>query len=258
MMIYSPILPGKVDRLSAFFNTFDLEVSLDLTTATGTTAHLSILGDESGMANRIILHTGGSIQSDAAVLVIAAVDFGGRSNPLMTGLSELVTVDLTEAPALRDTAAAFMTEVAESRCGRSAALSRLCEVMLLLVLRSAIDQGDARPGLLAGLAHPLLHRALVAIHDEPARAWNVEDLAREAGMSRSHFMHLFPKVVGMTPAAYLSGWRLTVARRQLAGGIRIKSVARQVGFGSAAAFSRAYFRKFGSWPSGSQMALPQP
>jgi AraC-like DNA-binding protein len=62
----------------------------------------------------------------------------------------------------------------------------------------------------------------------------------------------------MTPAAYLSGWRLPVARRQLARGIRIKSVARQVGFGSVAAFCRAYFRKFGNWLSGSGMALPQP
>jgi AraC-like DNA-binding protein len=116
------------------------------------------------------------------------------SNSGVTGLPELVTLDLAEEPALRDTAAAFMTEVAEFRRRLSAALSRLCEVVMLLVLRSAIDQGDARPGLLAGLAYPFFHRALVAIHDDPAPAWNLEDLAREAGMSRCHFMHHFPEL----------------------------------------------------------------
>lgn len=118
------------------------------------------------------------------------------SNSGVTGLPELVTLDLAEEPALRDTAAAFMTEVAESRRRLSAALSRLCEVVMLVVLRSAIDQGDARPGLLAGLAHPFFHRALVAIHDDPAPAWNLEDLAREAGMSRSHIMQHFPELPG--------------------------------------------------------------
>ncbi|MEX2695599.1 helix-turn-helix transcriptional regulator [Rhizobium mongolense] len=68
-------------------------------------------------------------------------------------------------------------------------------------------------------------------------------------MSRSHFMAMFRDVVGTTPQAYLTGWRLILARRKLARGAKVKAVARQVGFGSAAAFSRAFFRKFGDWPS---------
>lgn len=62
-------------------------------------------------------------------------------------------------------------------------------------------------------------------------------------------MALFRRVVGTTPQAYLTGWRLTIGRRHLSQGARVKAVARQVGFGSAAAFSRAYFRKFGDWPA---------
>ncbi|MFL5011882.1 MULTISPECIES: AraC family transcriptional regulator [Rhizobium] len=121
--------------------------------------------------------------------------------------------------------------------------------MVLLILRTAIDRGATGPGLLAGLSHPSLYRTLVAMHDAPTRAWNIEDLAAMAGMSRSHFMALFREVVGTTPQAYLTGWHLTVARRKLTKGAKVKAVARQVGFGSAAAFSRAYFRKFGVWPS---------
>jgi len=140
-------------------------------------------------------------------------------------------------------------EASEARCGRGAALNRLCEVMMLLILWSAIDRGATGPGLLTGLSHPSLHRALVVMHDTPTRAWSIEDLAAVAGMSRSHFMALFREVVGTTPQAYLTGWRLVLARRKLSKGAKVKTVARQVGFGSAAAFSRAYFRKFGDWPS---------
>jgi transcriptional regulator GlxA family with amidase domain len=81
-------------------------------------------------------------------------------------------------------------------------------------------------------------RAIVAMHDQPSRTWHTEDLAEISGMSRSRFMTLFPKVVGMTPATYLTSWRLTLGRRELSRGGRVKSVARRVGFGSAAAFSR--------------------
>ncbi|KGD89162.1 hypothetical protein JL39_23315 [Rhizobium sp. YS-1r] len=63
-----------------------------------------------------------------------------------------------------------------------AALNRLCEVIVLLILRSAIDGGATGLGLLAGLSHPSLHRALVAVHDAPVRAWNSGDLAAVAGM----------------------------------------------------------------------------
>ncbi|WP_312891169.1 helix-turn-helix domain-containing protein [Rhizobium laguerreae] len=75
-------------------------------------------------------------------------------------------------------------------------------------------------------------------------------------MSRSHFMALFRDVVGTTPQAYLTGWRLVIGRRKLSKGATVKTVARQVGFGSAAAFSRAYFRKSGDWPSlGRQVSM---
>jgi hypothetical protein len=78
--------------------------------------------------------------------------------------------------------AAFLADAFDSRCGRTAALDRVAEVIVLMVLRRAIDAGTTESGLLAALAHPSLHRALVLIHDMPSRAWRV-DLALEAGLS---------------------------------------------------------------------------
>ncbi|MGM4915192.1 helix-turn-helix domain-containing protein [Rhizobium sp. 768_B6_N1_8] len=59
-------------------------------------------------------------------------------------------------------------------------------------------------------------------------------------------MALFRDLVGTTPQAYLTGWRLTLARRKLAKGGKVKSAARQVGFGSAAAFSAHSFANSGT------------
>jgi AraC-like DNA-binding protein len=240
---------SKVDRLSAFFDTFELSASLEPARAGDVQAKLIVVGAPEGPAESIILCLRGDANPEPPVLVTATVDFESPHNPLMNALADQVRVQIDDIPALRNTTAAFVAEALGSRCGRSAALNRLCEVMVLLILRSAIDRGAARPGLLAGLSHPALHRALVAMHDAPARAWNSEDLAAVAGMSRSHFMARFRDVVGTTPQAYLTEWRLTIARRKLSKGAKVKAVARQVGFGSAAAFSRAYFRKYGDWPS---------
>ncbi|CAN7691890.1 helix-turn-helix domain-containing protein [Neorhizobium tomejilense] len=249
IMIQSLKILPKVDRLTAFFDAFELEASLEPPPISDGRARLFVIGEPGGPAERIVLHPRGDTSPEPSALITAAVDFEGTHNPLMNALPDRVVVDVNDIPTLRDTTAAFMAEALESRCGRSAALNRLCEVIVLLILRSAIDRGATGPGLLAGLSHPALHRALVAMHDAPARAWNSDDLATAAGMSRSHFMALFRDVVGTTPQAYLTGWRLILARRKLDKGAKVKAVARQVGFGSAAAFSRAFFRKFGDWPS---------
>ena len=248
-MIENPITSRKADRLSAFFDAFELSASLEPARNADSHAKLLVIGPPGGPAETIVLCLRGESTPVPSVLITATVDFGGVRNPLMNALPDQVSVETNDAPTLRDTTAAFVAEALDSRCGRSAALNRLCEVIVLLVLRSVIDRGAARPGLLAGLSHPALHRVLVAMHDAPARAWNIEDLASVAGMSRSHFMALFRNVVGATPQAYLTGWRLTIARRRLAKGVQVKAVARQVGFGSAAAFSRAYVREFGEWSS---------
>ncbi|WP_429409425.1 AraC family transcriptional regulator [Paraburkholderia sp. WSM4174] len=54
------------------------------------------------------------------------------------------------------------------------------------------------------------------MHDAPDRSWRVEDLASVAGMLRSQFMASFRQTVGTTPSAYLTAWRLMLARRALA------------------------------------------
>jgi transcriptional regulator GlxA family with amidase domain len=142
----------------------------------------------------------------------------------------------------------FIAEARAPRCGREAALSRLGELLVLMMLREALDKGDTQGGVLAGLAHPRLRFALAGMLQEPHRSWNIEALADLCSMSRSHFMKSFGDCVGTAPAAFLSMWRMTLARQHLAGGMRVKEAATRAGYGSPAAFSRAYERAFGQSP----------
>ena len=244
---------AKQDRLSAFFAAFALSARLLPPGQTGT-ANLVVTAGPDGTAAQIAFHAQGTAvrpqmnDIGSSLLVAAAVEFGGTANPLINAMPDCFAVAVADLPVLQAVTEAFVAEAQGTRCGRHAALNRLCEVIVLLVLRQAIDRGTRGPGLLAGLSHPALHRAIVAIHEAPARSWRSEDLAAVSGMSRSRFMTTFRNTVGITPGAYVTAWRLTVGHRDLARGEQVKTVARRVGFGSAAAFSRAYARRFGRSP----------
>lgn len=246
-MIQNPN-PPKMDRLAAFVEVFKLQVAVLAPGEPGRPS-LVVAGPDGGAGARVLFRPGGFDALPPDARVAAAVDFDNDANPLMSAMPEEVAVPLAGAASLRATAAAFVAEAAENRCGRSAALNRLAEVLVLMVLRGAIDAGTRRPGLFAALAHPALHRAVVSMHDEPARAWTVDELAERAAMSRSSFMATFRAVVGTTPMAYLSAWRLALARRHLLAGEPVKRAARRTGYGSAEAFSRAFSRAYGHAPT---------
>ena len=77
----------------------------------------------------------------------------------------------------------LQAEAQVPRCGGPAALARLGELLVLMVLRQAIDRGATQPGLLAGLADPRLRHAVGALLEQPARAWRVEELAELSALS---------------------------------------------------------------------------
>jgi AraC-like DNA-binding protein len=76
---------------------------------------------------------------------------------------------------------------------------------------------------------------------EPARAWNLPDLARASGTSRTVLSERFVQLMGEPPLAYLARWRLQLAARLLMTTERkALQVAYEVGYESEAAFSRAF------------------
>ena len=189
-----------------------------------------------------------NICTENEVLAGARVEFGAPGSQLSAVLPPYVEVYLHEAQELQGLADLVVEEVVAPRCGGAAVINRLCEVVVIRLLRHAIQDGGREPGLIAGLAHPNLAKALVVMHEQPSKAWRLETLAEEAGMSRTQFAVVFKDVVGVTPGTYLSNWRLALARLDLEQGRSLKSVAARVGFTSPIALSRAYKKRYNTLP----------
>jgi AraC-like DNA-binding protein len=174
---------------------------------------------------------------------------------LLAGLLPTVVHIQASDPAagrLRRTIDSIVEEALADRAGRELVIDRLIEVLLVEALRFRTESVDAigRPGLLAGLADPLLARALRRLHNNVAHPWSVEELAREAGLSRSVFSERFSQKVGVPPMQYLIEWRMALAKAMLQRDAPpLESVAEAIGYQSASAFSTAFRRQVGSPPS---------
>lgn len=185
-----------------------------------------------------------------ADVVCATVRFGaGGSNPITDSLPSVVLVPLAALARVEDLLELMFDEAFAERSGRQAVLDRLCEVLMIRLLRHCMDQGLTQGGTLAGLADSRLSKALVALHQDPARAWTLSDMADQAGMSRARFALRFRETTGETPADYLAAWRVMAAQRLLKRGLALKHVADAVGYGSPSALTRAFVRKVGCAPT---------
>lgn len=81
--------------------------------------------------------------------------------------------------------------------GSTAIADRLAEILLIHVLDAWVRQEELRDGFLGALHDPPLCRVLEAIHSRPARAWTLEGLAQQAGMSRSTLASRFRSTLGI-------------------------------------------------------------
>lgn len=135
------------------------------------------------------------------------------------------------------------------RAGRDLVLARLVEVLLIEALRSTTGAA-ASPGLARGLADIRLAAALRQMHGHPAQAWTVEQLAKEAALSRSAFFERFSRAVGVPPMEYLLAWRMAIAKDLLRRNDHtLAEVAERVGYSSASTFSTAFSRHVGQAPA---------
>jgi len=172
----------------------------------------------------------------------------GGANPLAQALPACLYQPLAGMPALAHTLELLFAEAAAKAQGRDVILDRLCDVLMIQVLRHEFEAGTLSIGLLAGLADRQLAPALRAIHARPHEPWQLETLAREACMSRARFTEHFRNVVGMPPGEYLTRWRIGVAQDLLRKGMPVKVVSSQAGYTSAPAFTRAFTSLVGVSP----------
>lgn len=141
-------------------------------------------------------------------------------------------------------------EVSRRAPGADLVVARLGEILFIQAVRAWVAEAPVEaPGWLRALSDPPLARVLSLIHGAPERPWSIDHLARRAGLSRTVLYDRFSAAVGEPPAAYLLRWRMTLARRALLDPrAAIPEVAARVGYGSEAAFNRAFRRVVGLPP----------
>jgi AraC family transcriptional activator of mtrCDE len=141
------------------------------------------------------------------------------------------------------------TESAGDKLGGFAILNALTSALFTLVLRAASESEQAQAGLLALSGHPRLAPAISAMLADPARPWNLPDLAALCSMSRATFVRHFQDKLGRSAIELLTDIRMSLAANELKKpAMTTETVAESVGYQSVAAFRRVFTDKMGMTP----------
>ena len=178
----------------------------------------------------------------------------GERHPLLAVLPPLVLVRSEEYGAggwMEQSLRLIASEATGSELGAQIAIDRLVDLLLVQTVRAFVKaRSPEDTGWLGALLDPKIGQALQRLHEEPHRAWTVEQLACAVGMSRSGFAERFRQLVGEPPLRYLKGWRMQVAAHRFRSnaGFTVSEVARSVGYESEAAFGVAFKKYFDAAP----------
>jgi AraC-like DNA-binding protein len=119
---------------------------------------------------------------------------------------------------------------------------------LCALTQGAFDQSwqwTEQGGLFTGPAWPKrdyrIRNALRLFQDRLCDTLELDEVAREVGLSRPHFFKLFREQVGVTPNIYLNALRMERAIDRLAGTHEaVSEIGLDLGFSSQASFSRFF------------------
>lgn len=151
---------------------------------------------------------------------------------------------------LQHSAQLILGELNNERPGSKIILRGLAEVLFIHIIRAYLEQVVPITGFLSALIDNRISGALTLMQDSPGKDWTIDALAKSVGMSRSVFFNRFKKLVGETPTAYLTNWRIRKAKEMLAiNKENISEIAWTVGYQSEAAFNRIFKVKVGSTPA---------
>ncbi len=93
-----------------------------------------------------------------------------------------------------------------------------------------------------------LSRAAEILESELERSISLEQISRELGLSRYHFLRTFKKNYGVTPHVYRIQARLEKARALMGENIPLSEISCKVGFSDQSHFSRTFSRYYGATP----------
>lgn len=194
------------------------------------------------------------VPSQERVLVFSGCmefDLGGL-HPIVGLMPEVMFVGtlISRYPELLPMLEAMERETRQGRAGFAGILARLADVVAAFIVRAWVECGCGdSSGWVAALRDPRLGRVILAIHNNPGHDWSLAELASVMGASRSVFAERFLDITGMTPVRYLTELRMRLAMQWIGReNMPIEAAAIKLGYGSQAAFSRAFKRIVGHPP----------
>lgn len=171
-----------------------------------------------------------------------------ETNPLLDRLPKMLVLQTDkEHGAWVDATINFVA--GEAGRNTPSLVGKLAEPMFAEAVRLYFDKDEQARRVADALADPRLGRAMDYINAHLDEDIDVEDLAREAGMSRSALADRFVAVLGEPPIRYAARCKMHRAADLLEKGESLAEVAHQVGFSSEASFTRAFKREFGEPPA---------
>jgi AraC-like DNA-binding protein len=182
------------------------------------------------------------------------------AQPLMSALPAVLHVPAAQISAgdpggsIAATLRMLALELSGRAPGSATVVDRLIDLLFVHVLRAWLAEPTAGgPGAdrswLAGLRDPTTSTALGLLHAQPGRPWSADQLARAVGVSRATLVRRFQDRIGQPPMSYLTAWRMDLAARALRNTDQpVDVIAREVGYTSEFAFSRAFARSRGEPP----------
>jgi AraC-like DNA-binding protein len=133
--------------------------------------------------------------------------------------------------------------------GSHAIIGQLASILYIEGVRQFIAGEHPKSGWVRALLDHQLGPVLAMLHAMPARDWTLDDMAAEAGISRTALHERFIALIGEPPATYLRNHRMTAAAELLRGSSStVQAIARRVGYESNGAFSSAFLRWAGCTP----------
>lgn len=167
-------------------------------------------------------------------------------------LTKRQLIDLPQFEDADITAAAeLLLNALRSRdAGSEVMYESLARVFLVKLVRKYGAERETEAAFSARFTAAHYKRVLDFIADNYGKAIAIEDIAREAGLSPSHFTRLFKETIGDTPYQFLMRYRVERAKEKLADpSLAMIDIALGCGFSDQPHFSRIFKQFAGLTPS---------
>ncbi|RDV00630.1 cupin domain-containing protein [Trinickia dinghuensis] len=164
--------------------------------------------------------------------------------PALRALPPAVSLRAGMAPGcspLSDTLRMLRDEVETPNFGNQIVVRNLISSLFVYFIRDWASAQSTANDWFSALRSPHMTRVLARMHEAPERPWTLDELAKEAGLSRAAFARHFSHSVGEPPHSYLTRWRMGIAAQLLEQtDLRLRDIASRVGYQSEFSFSRAF------------------